>query len=267
MKHIAISGLILAASLAVTASSASPPTALATAATTAQTADTPCVDSEGASTGFFCQPLSSKGKLIRACGKKKPQDLATCQGETALAFCQSRAFASAAAYNLDAQGNLAEVVCTRAPVQPVQSTAAAPATPVPQAVAAAPVEEWQPMFNVNLLGYDHREFGLARRDDWKSCKAACDGDGQCQAWTVSQEASTCYLKWDGNPELLSSNNCCITGIKGMASAGAVSAQKKIRTPEELKRLGSRVQGAAEDEIGRRAEDAVRRSLGGILGDN
>lgn len=263
MKRIAISGFVLAASLAVTASSASPPIPLA-AATAAQAADTPCVDSEGASTGFFCQPLSSKGKLIRACGKKKPLDIATCQGETARAFCQSRAFATAAAYNLDAQGNLAEVVCTRSPVQ---SAAATPATPAPQAVAAAPAEEWQPMFNVNLLGYDHREFGLARRDDWKSCKAACDGDGQCQAWTVSQEASTCYLKWDGNPELLSSNNCCITGIKGMASAGAVSAQKKVRTPEELKRLGSRVQGAAEDEIGRRAEDAVRRSLGGILGDN
>ncbi|QCB55621.1 hypothetical protein E5675_15075 [Sphingopyxis sp. PAMC25046] len=267
MNRIRLSGLALAASMVVTASTATPiaPVTVVGAAATAQAVDTPCVDSEGASTGFFCQPLSAKGKLIRACSKKKPQDLAACQGESAQAFCQSRAFARASAYNIDGQGNLAEIVCTRSPVQ---GAAAAPATPVrPATVAAAPAEEWQPMFNVNLLGYDHREFGLARRDDWKSCKAACDRDGRCQAWTVSQEASTCYLKWDGNPELLSSNNCCITGIKGMASAGTVSEQKKVRTPEELKRLGARVQGAAEDEVGRRAEDAIRRSLGGVLGNN
>lgn len=214
-------------------------------------ADAPCTDSAGASTGFFCKPLSAKGKPVPACSQKKSRDPVACQGKTVQAYCQSRRFGRAVTYGLDGQGNLAEVVCSRSPAQPV----------------AGQVEEWQPMFNVDLRGYDHREFGLARRDDWKTCKAACDRDGRCQAWTVSQEASTCYLKWEKNPELLSSNPCCITGIKGMASAGAVSEQKnKIRTPEELKRLGTRVQGSTEDEVGRRAEDAIRRGIGRILGD-
>lgn len=171
--------------------------------------------------------------------------MAACQAETVQEYCEGRGYAAAVSYNLDG-GNLSEVVCSHAALQSV-------------------AEEWQPLFNVDLRGYDHREFGLARRDDWKTCKAACEEDGQCQAWTVSQDASTCYLKWDGNPELLSSNTCCITGVKGMASAGAASEQKQIRTPEELRRLGSRVQGAAEDEVGRRAEDAVRRGIGSILG--
>lgn len=214
-------------------------------------ADAPCIDSAGASTGFFCQPLSARGKLVPACSQKNPRDPAACQGKTAQAYCESRRFSRAVTYGLDGQGNLAEVVCSRSPAQRV----------------AGQVEEWQPMFNVDLRGYDHREFGLARRDDWKTCKAACDGDGRCQAWTVSQEASTCYLKWEKNPELLSSNPCCITGIKGMASAGAASEQNKgTRTPAELKRLGTRVQGSTEDEVGRRAEDAVRRGIGRILGD-
>ena len=214
-------------------------------------ADAPCTDSAGASTGFFCQPLSAKGKLVPACSQKKPRDSADCQGKTAQAYCEGRRFSRAVTYGLDGQGNLAEVVCSRSSAQHV----------------AGQIEEWQPMFNVDLRGYDHREFGLARRDDWKTCKAACDGDGRCQAWTVSQEASTCYLKWEKNAELLSSNPCCITGIKGMASAGAASGQKgTIRTPEELKRLGNRVQGSTEDQVGRHAEDAVRRGIDRILGD-
>ena len=240
MKRMVLAGLgIMAAMLcAIAGFSTSSPSA-------AQTVPAACVDSEGATTGFFCQPLSADGELIRACAQRRPRDVAACQGETVQAFCESRAFAQATAYNLDGEGNLSEVVCSRAALQ-------------------SAAEEWQPMFNVNLLGYDQREFGLARRDDWQTCKAACDGDSQCQAWTVSQEVSTCYLKWDGNPELLSSHNCCITGVKGMASAGAPSQQRAIRTPEELKRLGRRAQDAAEDEVGRRTEDAIRRGIGGIF---
>ena len=220
----------------------------------AQTQNPPCVDSTGTTTGFFCQPLTSKGKLIKACAERRPKSVGECRNTTVLNYCSSRGFDSVATYALDADENLTEVVCMRA------NPALAAATPDP-----TPVDEWQPMVNVNLMGYDHREFGLSRPDDWKTCKAACDSDGQCRAWTVSVERSMCYLKWDDNPELLSSNACCITAIKGMASAGEVAQQKKIRTPEELKRLGSRLQNAAEDEVGRRTEDKVRRALGKILG--
>lgn len=211
-------------------------------------ATAPCSDSEGATTGFFCQPLSAKGKLVPACDAKKPKDLAACQAQGATAYCGKRGYSRFLSYATDAKGNLAELVCSRAAVT---------------AVAAA--EEWQPMFDVNLMGYDRREFPLSRPDDWQTCKAACEADGGCQAWTVSREARMCYLKWDSNPELLSYNSCCITGTKGMASAGSVSQQRsRPKTPEELKRLTRRVQGAAEDEVGRRAEDAVRRGIGDIV---
>lgn len=211
-------------------------------------ATAPCTDSEGASTGFFCQPLSAKGKLVKACEDKKTKDLATCQSQGARAYCSRRGYSQLLSYAADAKGNLAELVCSR---QTVTSVAA--------------VEEWQPMFDVNLLGYDRREFPISRPDDWQTCKAACEADGGCQAWTVSREARMCYLKWDSNPELLSYNSCCITGTKGMASAGSVAQQRsRPKTPEELKRLTRRVQGAAEDEVGRRAEDAVRRGIGDIV---
>lgn len=211
-------------------------------------ATAPCTDSEGASTGFFCQPLSSKGKLVPACDSKKPKDLAACQAQGATAYCGKRGYSRYLSYSTDGKGNLSELVCSRAPVT---------------TIAAA--EEWQPMFDVNLMGYDRREFPLSRPDDWQTCKAACDADSGCQAWTVSRDARMCYLKWDGNPELLSYNSCCVTGTKGMASAGSAAQQRsRPKTPEELKRLTRRVQGAAEDEVGRRAEDAVRRGIGDIV---
>lgn len=211
-------------------------------------ATAPCTDSEGASTGFFCQPLSAKGKLVKACEDKKPKDLTTCQSQGARAYCSRRGYSQLLSYAADAKGNLAELVCSRT-----------------LATAVAAAEQWQPMFDVNLLGYDRREFPISRPDDWQTCKAACEADGGCQAWTVSREARMCYLKWDSNPELLSYNSCCITGTKGMASAGSVAQQRsRPKTPEELKRLTRRVQGAAEDEVGRRAEDAVRRGIGDIV---
>lgn len=213
-------------------------------------ATAPCTDSEGASTGFFCQPLSAKGKLVKACDDKKPKDLATCQSQGARAYCSRRGYSQVLSYAADAKGNLSELVCSRQTITTV--------------AAAAPVEEWQPMFNVNIMGYDHREFAVANANDWQSCKRGCDADGNCQAWTLVPERKMCYMKWDGRAELLQSDPCCITGVKGMASAGSAASQKKVRTPEELRRLGQRTKGAAEDEVGRRAEDAVRRGIGDIL---
>lgn len=248
IRFIGISAMATIIGGALLSMALSGQTSTVVAAETAEYANAPCTDSEGATTGFFCQPVSVKGALIKACSKKKPKDLAACQSESVSSFCSSRSFNQVLSYNIDSQGNLAEVVCSRQ----VQS------------FAAAPVEEWQPMFNVDLRGYDHREIAVAQAQDWKSCKAACDNDGQCKAWTLVPERKLCFLKWDDNPELLSSNSCCITGIKGMASAGAASTQKNVKTPEELIRLGRRTKDAAEDEVGRRAEEKIRRSLGKIL---
>ena len=195
-------------------------------------ATAPCTDSEGATTAFFCQPLSAKGKLVAACNQKKPKDLGACQMTGASNYCSARGYARPLSYNLDPKGNLTELVCSRAPVMSV--AAAAPS-------ASAEDPNWQPLHNANILGYDHREFREADRNDWRSCKAACDAN------------------------LLSTDACCITGIKGMASArNGSEGRRTMRTPEELKRLGRRTQGAAEDEVGRRAEDAARRGIGDIL---
>lgn len=148
--------------------------------------------------------------------------------------------------------NLSELVCSRASI-----------TSIAAAVQAL-VEERQPMFNVDLRGYDHREVPVANVQDWKACKAACDGGGQCEAWTLVPEHKICFLKWDNNTELLSANSCCIVGIKGMASAGAGAKQSTVKAPDKLKLLGSRTQQAVEDELGRKVEDAVRRGIDKIL---
>jgi len=138
----------------------------------------PCTDSQGATTGFFCQPLSTKGKLVAACDAKKPKDLASCQLGGANSYCVARGYSRSVSYNMDAKGNLSELVCSRAPVMSVA------------AAVPAPVEEWQPMFNVDLRGYDHREVPVANAQDWKACKAACDADGQCKALTLVPERKT-----------------------------------------------------------------------------
>ena len=167
-----------------------------------------CIDSEGASTSFYCAPKTVKGAAVKACATST-RDLAACQATTAQNYCVSRNYKTAQAYKVDATGNLSELVCNRP-------------------VAAAAVAEWLPMFDANIMGYDRREFVLKRGEDWKRCKAACEADGGCQAWTVSRENNTCYLKWDGYPELVSYNACCVTGIKGMVSGGPPAARARLR---------------------------------------
>lgn len=220
-------------------------------------ATAPCTDSEGTTTAFFCQPLSTKGKLVAACSQKKPKDLAACQMAGASSYCSARGYARHVSYNMDAKGNLTELVCSRAAVMSVAAATSAP--PVDDA-------KWQPLYNANIFGFDYREFRVADRNDWRSCKAACDADNRCKAWTQVPNYDSCYLKTTGDANLLSNDECCITGIKGMASAGGGAAEQRrtVRTPEELKRLGRRTQTAAEDEVGRRAEDAVRRGIGEIF---
>lgn len=73
-----------------------------------------------------------------------------------------------------------------------------------------------PMFNTDLLGSDLREIIYDRPGmDWKSCKAACDDERQCRAWTYvipgRTEHGECFLK-EAVPEP-SESECCVSGIK------------------------------------------------------
>ena len=73
-----------------------------------------------------------------------------------------------------------------------------------------------PMFNTDLFGSDLREIVYDRPgSDWKTCKAACDGDRQCKAWTYvipgRTEHGECFLK-DAVPEA-SESECCVSGVK------------------------------------------------------
>lgn len=145
-----------------------------------------------------------------------------------------------------------------------QSTA--PASGRPQ-TAAAPGEasDWQPMVNVDLFGGDYREIiYTAAGNDWRTCKASCDGDDQCQAWTYVAPGRTdhgeCFLKAPV-PEPAPSE-CCISGIKGAPSAGTATGDAAIN--QVLRRLGQTTGSAAEDEINRAADRKVRRLLGKII---
>lgn len=165
----------------------------------------PCVDSEGPTTGFFCQPLTSKKKAIAACDNRRRTDVSACRSQTADKYCVSRGFARSISYRTTTADALSEVVCERG------------------AVIAAE-DEWLPMFDTNLLGYDLREFGLRAGQDWKACKAACDGDNQCKAWTLSPTDrsygafGTCYLKTEAPPPNVVTG--LISGIKGAPSSKA-----------------------------------------------
>ncbi|MFN4020435.1 MAG: PAN domain-containing protein [Erythrobacter sp.] len=152
---------------------------------------------------------------------------------------------------------------------PSAHTAAAPQSRAPvtgETVAAPqPADDWQPMYNVDLFGNDYREIiYTSAGNDWRTCKAACDGDRQCQAWTYvgpgRSEYGECYLKAPV-PEPAQSS-CCISGIKGAASAeGAVGDDAIARG---VRRLGETATSAAEDELNRAVDRKVRGLLGRII---
>jgi hypothetical protein len=88
-------------------------------------------------------------------------------------------------------------------------------TPAPGAADPAAGDE-APMFNIDLYGSDLRGIIYDRPGmDWKSCKASCDDDRQCRAWTYvvpgRTEHGECFLK-EAVPEP-SESECCISGIK------------------------------------------------------
>lgn len=140
--------------------------------------------------------------------------------------------------------------------------AAAPMSPAP---APGADDDWQPMYNVDLFGNDYREIVYTSAgNDWRTCKAACDGDRQCQAWTYVAPGRTehgeCFLKAPV-PEA-SESDCCISGIKGAASArGAVGNEAVSRS---LGRLGDTAATSAEDELNQAVDRKVRGLLGKII---
>lgn len=143
----------------------------------------------------------------------------------------------------------------------------AAAAPMSPAAGPAPAAEddWQPMYNVDLFGSDYREIAYtAPGSSWKTCKASCDGDKQCQAWTYvgpgRTEHGECFLK-AVVPEPAESE-CCISGVKGGASArGAVGNDAIGRG---LGRLGETATSAAEDELSQAVDRKVRGLLGKII---
>lgn len=146
-----------------------------------------------------------------------------------------------------------------------ESQRVAAAAPVSPAPAPDADDEWQPMFNVDLFGNDYREIVYtAAGNDWRTCKAACDGDRQCQAWTYVAPGRTehgeCFLK--GPVPEASESDCCVSGIKGGASArGAVGNEAVARS---IGRLGDTAASAAEDELNQAVERKVRGLLGRII---
>lgn len=152
------------------------------------------------------------------------------------------------------------------------SVSSAPVSPAPQssrpgspAAVAAAEDDWQPMYNVDLYGNDYREIAYTSAgNDWRTCKAACDGDRECRAWTYVAPGRTehgeCFLKAQV-PEP-SESDCCISGVKGGASARGAAGDAAIG--RGLRRLGDTATNAAEDELNNAVDRKVRGLLGKII---
>lgn len=138
----------------------------------------------------------------------------------------------------------------------------------PNGPASRPEEsaDWQPMYNVDLYGNDYRAIAYERPgSNWQSCKASCDADGACKAWTYVEPGRTphgeCFLK-SPVPEA-SSSECCISGVKGAASAQGQRGAAAINLG--LGRIGDTAKRAAEDEVNNAVDRKVRDALGRVLG--
>ena len=79
--------------------------------------------------------------------------------------------------------------------------------------SGVPMRVFEP--NIDRPGGDFRNFDLAAANP-NLCKAACDGDGQCQAWTfvrpgVQGPKARCWLKFFVPTAF--TNNCCTSGVR------------------------------------------------------
>lgn len=88
------------------------------------------------------------------------------------------------------------------------------------ALAPAAAADLEP--DANRPGSDYRNFNLASPDP-HACKAQCDADGQCRAWTFVKPGhqgpqARCWLK-HAVPNAVA-NGCCVSGTKAAAPARA-----------------------------------------------
>ncbi|WP_448659519.1 PAN domain-containing protein [Sphingomonas sp. CJ99] len=137
---------------------------------------------------------------------------------------------------------------------PGQGTTGATAT-------AATAPAWQPMRNVDLFGGDYREIAYAQPGNgWEQCKAECDADRQCKAFTYVAPGRTehgeCFLK-NVVPEAASSD-CCVSGIKGAPSAG------NARGDAAINRVVRRMAGTAGDAAERRMNEKIDEGVNRVL---
>ncbi|MDZ3832247.1 MAG: PAN domain-containing protein [Sphingopyxis sp.] len=156
------------------------------------------------------------------------------------------------------------------PSKQPQTNASATPSPAPssrpQALPQAQAAEWQPMYNVDLFGNDYREIVYDRPgNSWQSCKASCDGDRKCQAWTYVAPGRTpngeCFLK--APVPAASTSDCCISGVKGADSSRGRRGDAAINLG--LGRVGDTAKRAAEDEVNNAVDRKVRGAVGRILG--
>lgn len=95
-------------------------------------------------------------------------------------------------------------------------------TPVAIQTASLAGPAWR--LNTNYPGGDYRSIDMATADP-RACKAACDNDAPCRAWTLVTPVEPggmgyCWLK-DSVPQA-TSEDCCISGLRG--ATGAVGGQ-------------------------------------------
>ncbi|MGJ5817664.1 PAN domain-containing protein [Paludibaculum fermentans] len=94
------------------------------------------------------------------------------------------------------------------------------AAPVSMAQSRKGTARWRN--NVNLPGGDYLSIDMDTADP-SGCRAACEKDGRCKAWTFVKPEQPggrgyCWLK-DSVPEA-TREECCVSALKGEGSSGA-----------------------------------------------
>ncbi|HOB13933.1 MAG TPA: PAN domain-containing protein [Novosphingobium sp.] len=146
------------------------------------------------------------------------------------------------------------------------ATQTAPASQASSGTSTASAAPWQPMYRVDLYGSDYRAITYSRPGNtWQTCKASCDADRKCKAWTYVEPGRTpygeCFLK-SPVPQA-SVSECCISGVKGADSSGGRQGAAAIDLG--LNRVANTAKRAAEDEVDRAVDRKVRGAVGRILG--
>lgn len=105
---------------------------------------------------------------------------------------------------------------TASAAAPAPHSAALSPTSPSSAPPSAPPISYTPLYNTDMFGNDIRAIVYERPGStWQMCKAECDADGACEAWTYvvpgRTEHGECFLK-SPVPET-SQSDCCVSGVK------------------------------------------------------